>query len=100
MGVCDFCGNPTGTGKRSYWAQSPIMLKITGINFVDAGEWVACADCSSLIERKDWKGLMDRASSLNPGLRAARDRGQLRECAEFIALTWSGVFDQPKEAFF
>ena len=69
------------------------------MHYVDTGEWVACADCSELIERREWKPLMDRAKDLNPGLRAARDRGQLRGCAGFVAATWAAVFDQPKEAF-
>jgi hypothetical protein len=97
--TCDFCSSPTGPGKRSYFANSQITLKVPGTDFVDGGEWVGCAECSSLIDRKEWKALMDRAKSLNPALRAAYQQGKLRGCAEFIAETWSAVFDQPKEVF-
>jgi hypothetical protein len=101
MGTCDFCSSPTGEGKRSYHAASQIALVAPDVaKWVDTGEWVGCAECSALIDREDWKGLMDRASNLNPGLRAARDQGKLRACAEFVAETWSAVFDQPKEVFF
>jgi hypothetical protein len=98
-GTCDFCSLPTGRGKRSYWASKHIRLFAPGVQYVDTGEWVACAECSLLIEGKEWKQLMDRAKSLNPGLRAARDQGKLRECAGFVAITWAAIFDQPKEVF-
>lgn len=103
MGTCDFCSSPTGPGKRSYHAHSQIRLRVDAgpiTDYIDTGEWVACIECSVLIDVNDWKALMDRAKSLNPGLCAARDQGKLRECSEFVALTWSAIFDQPKEAFF
>ena len=99
MGACDFCSSPTGPGKRGYRPVWQITLKAPGVDYVDQGEWVACCDCSGLIDRQDWKGLMDRASNLNPGLRAARDQGKLRECAGFVAESWSAVFGQPPQVF-
>jgi hypothetical protein len=98
-GTCDFCSSPTGEGKRGYRPAAHITLQVPGIDYVDVGEWVACAGCSELIERKDWRGLMDRAALLNPGLRAAYQQGKLRECAAFVAESWSAVFDQPPAAF-
>lgn len=100
MSSCDFCGAPIGEGKRTYRAASQISLITPEVQWVDQGDWTACAECACLIEDKQWKALMDRAARLNPGLRAARDLGKLRECAEFVAETWSAIFDQPKKVFF
>ena len=100
IGSCDFCSSPTGPGKRSYFPHSVIIMATEPTNCVDTGEWVACCECSRLIEGKEWKALMERAQSLNPGLRAALWAGKLRECSEFVAITWAAIFDQPSQVFF
>jgi len=100
LGACDFCSSPTGPGKRSYFAALQVTLVTVPINWVDTGEWVACGDCASLIDGKEWKALMDRAQSLNPALRAARGAGKLRECADFVAMAWAAIFDQRPQVFF
>jgi hypothetical protein len=102
-GKCDFCSEPPAAGKRSYFAHSQIRLRVEGhgplTDYIDTGEWVACAECAALIEREDWKGLMDRSAGRNPSFVAACQQGKLLECRRFVAEVWSSVFAVPPEAF-
>lgn len=99
VGSCDFCNAATGPGKRTYRAKSHIILTSPRANWVDRGDWTACADCAELIERQEWKALLARAKQLNPGIRAAIPLGKVEDLLAFIAATWSGIFDQRPEAF-
>lgn len=99
IGICDFCSSPTGPGKRTYRAKAQIILSAPGSSWVDQGEWVGCAGCAELIDGEKWKALMDRAKTLNPGLRAALGVGKLNQLVNFIAEAWSGIFAQPPEVF-
>jgi hypothetical protein len=97
---CDFCNAVTGPGKRTFRAKNQIILTGPGCNWVDQGDWTACETCADLIERQEWKALMERAKNLNPGIRAAiPERKKLEDLLGFIAATWGGIFDQRPEAF-
>jgi hypothetical protein len=98
-GRCDFCGSPTGPGKRGYKPEAQIALAHPGAVWLDRGEWVACAECGALIEEENWKGLMARAQNLNPAIRTAAAAGKLDGVTRFIADAWSGVFNMPPEVF-
>jgi hypothetical protein len=77
------------------------MLRTTDVDYVDNGEWIACLECSSLIQRKEWKALMARAVDLNPAMVMIAKLGepQLRKCMNFVARNWAKVFDLPPETF-
>jgi hypothetical protein len=95
---CDFCQENTGPGKRGYRARRSIEIVTPVLNWCDGGgEWVACADCATLIEAKDWRGLMQRAIDRKFGIPNASEIPV--ELIQFIANVWSAIFDQPPSTF-
>jgi hypothetical protein len=98
---CDFCSSTDLGRKKAYQPRSQFFLDTPELGTIwkDVGAWVACSVCSELIDREQWSGLMKRAQEVNPGLRAAKWAGKLRECSEFVATSWSAVLGQPPEVF-
>jgi hypothetical protein len=102
-GKCDFCSVPTWSAGKLYEPRAHILLETPDLDpslWRDVGPWVACSNCSALIDCENWTALMKRAQVENPGLRAAQEIGQLRECSEFVAISWSAVFGLRPDVFF
>lgn len=59
--ICDFCSQPYPT--RTFHMDSDFTMdKSPGFpEFRSKGDWMACAECGSMIDRGDWVDLQVRA---------------------------------------
>jgi hypothetical protein len=77
--VCDFCYSPDPVWEFILPTDAVRLIAQIGedTSMIDTGEWLACSECKSCIERGWVNGLATRGVSLNPDFKRAIEAREL-----------------------
>jgi hypothetical protein len=71
--TCDFCGEVCAVHGSRTWRHESFVITDTALLDTlhhPAGEVIACRMCRPFVERRDLKGIVERALGVNPPWRA------------------------------